>query len=178
MQKSPLTTFDLPSVPPEMGTAQEYDLEVYLPPLHLAGQDYRFRPDTVPVRLSVIYVGHGYSVAMSFSCHLEGSCWRCLEAAVLDLQVDVEDFFEAELPPLAEISEEDEASLWYSEDGMLNLSEWARDAVVEMLPTKILCRPDCRGLCSQCGANLNEAPCDCKAPTDVHWNKLKEWKQD
>ncbi|MDR3204927.1 MAG: DUF177 domain-containing protein [Deltaproteobacteria bacterium] len=36
-------------------------------------------------------------------------------------------------------------------------------------PVKSLCRPDCAGLCPRCGANLNEAPCDCsEAKTTRH----------
>ena len=38
------------------------------------------------------------------------------------------------------------------------MSEWARDAVALALPDKILCRPDCAGLCGVCGKNLNDEP--------------------
>lgn len=176
MSNNPLTTFDLLSVSQEAGTPQNFEVKVFLPPLHLAGQDYRFVPDTVPAQLSIVFVGHGYTVNMSFSCHLAGACWRCLEQADIDLDVQVEDFFETELPPVEEIGEEEEASLWYAEGGLLNLSEWARDAVSEMLPPKILCNQGCKGLCSQCGANLNLDPCDCRPPSDTRWDKLKEWK--
>ena len=36
-----------------------------------------------------------------------------------------------------------------------------RDEIILDHPIRILCRPDCRGLCAFCGANLNEGPCDC-----------------
>lgn len=36
------------------------------------------------------------------------------------------------------------------------------DEIVVALPTKILCREDCAGLCPSCGRNLNEGPCDCQ----------------
>ena len=38
------------------------------------------------------------------------------------------------------------------------MSQWARDAVALALPDKILCRPDCAGLCGECGKNLNDEP--------------------
>src|SRR5581483_11935148 len=38
------------------------------------------------------------------------------------------------------------------------LSQWGRDAVALALPDKILCRPDCAGLCGECGKNLNDEP--------------------
>jgi len=43
-------------------------------------------------------------------------------------------------------------------DDMLDLSAWARDAIALALPAKILCGPDCAGLCPVCGGNLNEEP--------------------
>lgn len=177
MSNNSLTTFALSSVSPETGVTRLYEVEIFLPPLHLAGQDYRFEPDVAPAQLSITYVGHGYAVALRFCCHLTGACWRCLEEAKMDIDVEVEDFFETELPPLEEIGEQEEASLWYSEDGLINLSEWARDAVSEMLPPKILCDPGCRGLCAQCGANLNLTPCHCKPPTDSRWDKLKDFQE-
>ena len=172
------TTLDLKSFPLDMGDSRLLELDVWLPPMHLAGQDYTFVPDVVPAVVKVTYVGKGFSVGMAFSCRLEGACWRCLEPADLDLDVKAEDFFEAELPPLEELGEEAEATLSYEEDGILNLSEWARDAVAEMLPPKILCRPDCRGLCPQCGANRNLVECGCEPPADFRWDKLKDWKPE
>jgi uncharacterized protein len=172
------TTIDLTSLSLELGESRSLDIDLFLPPIHLAGQDYVFVPDQVPARLTMVFVGRGYTLSMVFSCRLEGACWRCLEPADVDLDINVEDFFEVELPPMEELSEEDEASMWYEEDGVLNLSDWARDAVVEALPAKILCQPGCRGLCPQCGANLNLNPCDCEPPPDTRWEKLKDLKLD
>lgn len=46
------------------------------------------------------------------------------------------------------------------------------------IPLKVLCREDCKGLCSKCGINLNEASCDCETSEgDPRWaalNKLKD----
>ena len=36
-----------------------------------------------------------------------------------------------------------------------------RDDILLELPTKFLCKPDCKGLCSQCGQNLNLGDCGC-----------------
>ncbi|MFA5810533.1 MAG: DUF177 domain-containing protein [Thermoleophilia bacterium] len=172
------TTFDLSAVPLELGVAKTIEIQLYLPPLHLAGQDYHFVPDQVAARLTVNYVGQGYAVSLGFKCRLEGVCWRCLEVAGLDMSIEVDDFLEIKLPPIEEMREEEEASPWYTEDGMLNVSAWARDAVAEKLPLKILCQPGCMGLCAQCGANLNLVECGCEQPVDSRWDKLKEWKAD
>jgi uncharacterized protein len=46
----------------------------------------------------------------------------------------------------------------YVVGNQLEVSQWARDAVGLALPDKILCRPDCAGLCGECGKNLNDEP--------------------
>lgn len=178
MSKFAQTTFDLTVANLKKGVPEHIDVDLHLPPIHLAGQDYEFRPDMVTARLTIILLDNGYDVSMSFKCTLFGACWRCLEVAELDLNIRVEDFFETELPPIEEMGEQEEASLWYSEDGVLNLSEWAKDAISEELPPKILCMPDCKGLCVQCGANLNVSECDCTPPPDSRWEKLKDWRPE
>lgn len=42
-----------------------------------------------------------------------------------------------------------------------DLEEFVKDSIISDMPAKILCRDDCRGLCPECGKNLNEASCDC-----------------
>ena len=130
----PATTFDLYSPALKKGTARVFTLELYLPPISLAGQDYRFQPEKVRARLSVTQLDQGYAVTISFHCRLMGACWRCLEKAELEVEVEASEFFQPELPPIEAMGEEEEASLWYLEDGIINLSGWARDAVVEVLP--------------------------------------------
>lgn len=170
------TTLDLLSINLPQGEKKAYELELYLPHLELAGREYVFVPDVVTALLELVFTGQGFHAVISFSCRLEGACWRCLEPADLDLQVRSEDYFELELPPLEELGDDDEPSLYYTDDGVLDLSAWAHDIVAGMLPTKILCSEGCKGLCGQCGANLNVTECACEPPADSRWDKLKEWK--
>ena len=46
-------------------------------------------------------------------------------------------------------------------DNTLDLNELAISDLLLQLPTKILCRDDCRGLCYVCGQDLNEGECNC-----------------
>ena len=46
-------------------------------------------------------------------------------------------------------------------DGEINLVGPVRDAFMEGIPIKVTCSADCRGLCAQCGANLNREECSC-----------------
>jgi uncharacterized protein len=57
----------------------------------------------------------------------------------------------------------------------LDVAAMARDALVDLLPARILCREDCLGLCPRCGVDLNAGPCDCPpAEPDSRWSALQE----
>ncbi|MDI3257181.1 MAG: DUF177 domain-containing protein [Kyrpidia sp.] len=60
----------------------------------------------------------------------------------------------------------------------VDLVPYVEQAVVLALPWRPLCRPQCAGLCPECGANLNKGPCGCSdKATDPRWEKLGElWK--
>lgn len=47
-----------------------------------------------------------------------------------------------------------------------DLDGLATEDVLLTLPAKVLCDEECKGICSSCGKNLNDGPCDCKKPVD------------
>jgi len=79
-------------------------------------------------------------------------CDRCLEDAVLPLEAELKTVL------TLESSEDDSVAV---ESGKIDLEKTAYDALVLSLPTKILCKEDCLGLCPSCGKNLNEGQCGC-----------------
>jgi uncharacterized protein len=58
------------------------------------------------------------------------------------------------------------------EGDQLDLRPLVRDALLLELPLAPLCRQDCCGLCTQCGADLNSGPCDCLPAPDPRWGAL------
>ncbi len=59
------------------------------------------------------------------------------------------------------------------------LDQQVRDLIALELPMKPLCRVDCRGLCPQCGANLNESVCGCRANSaDPRWDGLRKLSEN
>jgi len=71
-------------------------------------------------------------------------------------------------------SKEEEMATPYIEGDNIDLSAWARDAIALALPEKILCRPDCAGLCDVCGKNLNDEPhTHDEAVADPRWAALE-----
>lgn len=58
----------------------------------------------------------------------------------------------------------------------IDLTDPVREYLLLAVPIKTLCREDCRGLCPECGTNLNERPCSCARPaTDSRWDALQKF---
>jgi uncharacterized protein len=94
---------------------------------------------------------------------------RCLEAAAPVTEVDAR---EVDQPGGGE-----ELTSPYVDGDELDLRAWARDAYALALPAQVLCRPECLGLCPQCGADLNAEPDHAhEAAPDSRWAKLRELK--
>lgn len=63
------------------------------------------------------------------------------------------------------------------EGDRIDVSDFVRSAVVLGMPMKVLCSESCKGLCHQCGANLNEGPCSCDKDSEpAVWSALKDIK--
>ena len=60
----------------------------------------------------------------------------------------------------------------------VDLTEAVRQTVLIALPMVTICQEDCKGLCSQCGKDLNQGPCDCQPETDVRWIALEQLLQN
>ncbi len=57
----------------------------------------------------------------------------------------------------------------------VDMNPWIFEHLILAIPMKMLCREDCKGLCPQCGVNLNESTCNCHHETiDPRWEKLRE----
>jgi uncharacterized protein len=91
---------------------------------------------------------------------IAAECVRCLEPVKLPLEVRFEELFTF-LP-----ANPADKTYHVGEDGFLNLEKPLHEQVLLATPMQTLCRPDCRGLCSQCGQNLNEGTCNCSHDAD------------
>ena len=60
-------------------------------------------------------------------------------------------------------------------DGVrLELDDLVCEDIYLSIPSRFLCKDDCKGLCSICGTDLNFVQCSCSAPTDSRWDSLKD----
>ncbi|HCA46557.1 MAG TPA: DUF177 domain-containing protein [Armatimonadetes bacterium] len=93
-------------------------------------------------------------------------CSRCLEMHEVPMRLDFSEAcsFAQIDEPLAytHVADEDESAAIPILDGeTVDLSELVRQLLVLHAPQRSLCRPDCNGICPQCGTNLNNGACDC-----------------
>jgi uncharacterized protein len=102
-------------------------------------------------------------------------CSRCLKKFDSSVAVDLCELFVA---PGHE-PEGPEADDTYRVSGTeIKLEPMLRDAITLALPLHPLCRDDCKGLCAQCGADLNEGECSCVVDdTDPRWAPLEQLRE-
>jgi DUF177 domain-containing protein len=146
-----MTRFSLRSLRLRPGEEHRETKEIELEPISLGGQRYLPVPAKVPAELVVSRAQSGTVFELRFKTRLHGPCYRCLADAVVDVEISGREY-QAESP------ESDEMRTPYIENDQLDLTAWARDALVLELPDKILCRLDCAGLCPVCGRDLNVDP--------------------
>lgn len=162
-------SFDLGGLRLNAGEGRRLDLAVAIEPFELGGQRYRVEPSLVAVRLDVSRTtGAGYALRLRFDATMTGPCMRCLESAQPPVSVEARE--------VSRPGEGEELESPYLEHGVLDLHAWARDALALALPAKLLCRPDCAGLCPLCGVDLNEAGPGHRHERhpDPRWAKLSE----
>lgn len=146
--------------------------ELQIDSLDINGRDIRF---TRPID----YEGNIYKVGRDKIIHLDisyaylESCGRCLDRFEIEDKVILSGKLVDEEEIAHEAEDEDE-DLIYLEDGKLNLDGKVTETIILALPMKPLCSKGCKGLCPECGINLNEQECNCKSEyVDPRFEKLK-----
>ncbi|HEY8809680.1 MAG TPA: DUF177 domain-containing protein [Solirubrobacterales bacterium] len=174
MAKTDSTIIDLARLSLSHGEGARFDVPVRLELLQLGGQAYVPPGDAVEARLDLSRPSNGYAFRLRFPLRVDGPCVRCLEGAAVETEVDAREVDQSD-------TDDEELRSPYVVEDKLDLGRWAHDAAILALPARILCRPDCAGLCPVCGESLNDAnPEDHKHDTgdDPRWSKLKELKLD
>ena len=129
------------------------------------GGEYRL---TSPLQVALRYMRSGEDLLFDgmLSSDLSGQCARCLDEFPLSLSRP----FSCVLLPASpsrslgremELNQEDLAASFYSGDSV-DVSLLVREQFFLSLPSHPLCQETCKGLCEQCGVNLNAETCPCR----------------
>lgn len=100
-------------------------------------------------------------------------CDRCAEVASKAYSLDINHIIVNELS-----NDDADEEIVVTENMSLELDELIRSDVILNLPTKFLCRDDCKGVCPGCGKRLNFEECVCKPEIDPRLEKLSEFFSD
>lgn len=168
-----MTTYALRRVRLRPGEELQDAVEIALEPFVLGGQRYLPVPSEVEASLAIQRATSGDVFRLRFVAQVHGPCMRCLRDAVQTISVDGREYH------AADGSSDEELRSDYVVDDVLDLSQWARDAIAVALPDQILCRPGCAGLCPVCGQTLEGGPHDHgAAPPDPRWTPLEALRRD
>ncbi|NLN75147.1 MAG: DUF177 domain-containing protein [Armatimonadetes bacterium] len=128
-----------------------------------------------PVTGEVAFSNTGQTIDVrgKFQTVVELECGRCLKAYRMPVESDVEEALPLEGQPWAPTVSEsvddetpDEEAEPLFVDNVFDLDEYLRQSILVNVPIKPLCDEVCKGLCPQCGKNLNDGSCDCTVEPD------------
>lgn len=126
----------------------------------------------VDLDLRLESVSEGVLVTGTIVTELQAECGRCLDPVVDELVMDVCELFAYPNSTTDATTEQDEVHRIVGD--LLDLEQMVRDAIVLALPATIVCRPDCAGLCSECGQRLDDLPADhSHTMIDSRWAALQ-----
>ncbi|HEX3158159.1 MAG TPA: DUF177 domain-containing protein [Gemmatimonadaceae bacterium] len=107
---------------------------------------------------------------------LETECRRCLAAAAADVSGDMHAVF----ADVGDVEVDDDPDVYHLDphSAALDLRPAVREQWLLGAPAFVECRPDCKGLCPTCGADLNAGPCSCEPATEHRWDALRTHRAD
>ncbi len=156
----------------EVGARRQYDLdELGAEGTPEAGLPLRGRVELTRTDRSIL-------VQADLTTEVRGRCDRCLDAVRKPVTVTLEE----EFYPTVDIlhggrlpDPENRDAFRIDEHHELDLGEATRQYVLMSQPMRLLCRPQCAGLCHRCGTNLNLGPCTCSPDQgDQRWAALRQ----
>jgi uncharacterized protein len=146
------------------GPGQQHQTELGIPAIRVSDDvdlDYLRGP------LRLTRSKEGILVQGELLAAFEGECTRCADVLQRELALEVEELFAYPEPHGSEFS--------ISEDAILDLTPLIRAEVLIAETHGVLCHEGCKGLCAECGANLNREACTCTdEQIDPRLLKLKE----
>ena len=133
--------------------------EYALPELQAGPDTYRFAE---PLCWDVLVTNTSGALLVEGTVRGVGTteCARCLEEFDVDVEGDIEGYFVMEEQARPEDMDEDEFD-YLGEDEEIDLGPLIQAAILVDLPLLPLCDEDCRGICQDCGVNLNKVQCGC-----------------
>jgi uncharacterized protein len=143
---------------------------------NLAVVQGRSFPNGIEVNTQFTVLGNDYLVKIEAKGECALICDRCGESIIKLIIGEVQTLYTFDRLKLQETNSDD-IHLLSSSEKEIDIRQDVFDSLILALPTKVICREDCLGLCPHCGVNLNKEECRCsKEKMDPRWNGLKNVK--
>ena len=154
---------DLRTIPDETQVSEVYKRGWW----DLDEQDDKIQGLVTPLQVfaTISRVGDKFVMKGGMSGRFSVLCDRCLEPFDWDLEDEFTVFLALPLPATDQTDVElldQDMEVDFVRGEVIDLDEIVREQIYLALPMKALCRVNCLGLCSLCGANLNEGLCKCR----------------
>jgi uncharacterized protein len=162
---------DLEALGLRSGQGERIDMEISPEAPVLGGERLGLETDPISVRIDISRTSSGFALRLRSEAVVLGTCARCLGPARLALDLDAREVEQAGVDP------GDELTSPYVEDALLDPQAWLHDALVLAIPERLICRPDCAGLCAICGISLNDVAAGSHVhdrPADPRFAKLRD----
>ena len=124
--------------------------------------------EKVSLELDVTFVKPNVAVVGEIVCFVHGFCDKCMSEVSTQISLPFNQIFFKD-------SSDDEDGYVYT-DSRLDLTKAICDEIVLSVPSGLMCKQDCKGLCPKCGVNLNEQQCDCATSRENAFSVLKNLK--
>jgi len=144
----------------------------------LLDEEFNARFNGAPeVKLQASFAGSGEVVVRGrVRGEIIRGCRRCLKETDRELNEEVTMVF----APSDDLTEDDGAMREIDAHQVeIDLVPPLREEFILSIPPYAECRPDCKGLCPKCGADLNDEVCDCGGPEpDARWDALRALQEE
>lgn len=148
----------------QMGTSRVYELNY---PKIRVSDDVTLAP--LIGSFEVTRTSEGVYVQGKLHSRITTTCVRCLTDTEVSIDIELDDLFY--YPPQTA----PEGEYTFGDDGFIDLAPLVRELSLLALPSTPMCKPDCLGLCQECGTNLNEKECGCESdPIDPRLAALRD----
>ena len=147
---------------------KEVNITYDLAPLYFDGEKIE-AVEALKVVGNVISNSDVLTLKASIKTSLKLHCSRCLEAFIYPIDIDIEERFTNN----KELQNDEE--IIFVDSNTFDIAKFVENVIISTLPIKRLCTDSCKGLCYQCGKNLNEGSCHCETnDVDLRLAKLQE----
>ncbi len=160
-------TIDVSTILKEIGGRIEIDGNVTLSDTDFLGEMYHFNE---PVGIKGYISNNGKSLILKAECvgQMDTQCARCMKDITVPVKFEIDENL---VQGVGETNEDDDVIVF--EDVEIDIDDIAANSFLMSIEGKYLCSEDCKGLCPNCGADLNDGDCGCNTDTvDPRWAAL------